>query len=681
MLIGVQVKAGPSRFKSTEISESGELVGWWYRESKRDHFDYWLNHHVPHLLVLHDLTTNTSHWVHVTEDSVTFLRTGAKILVPRAQTIDLTHADQLVAVASSQSRVHSWEGSAWTGGSSVSPTHVYRHALVVPRLIAPHPNLAINEFTAAQVTALVVLRRDSRRSNRAKGGIPNLDEVDHTWDWGWRFAAGVRSWVEGADLGGLRDALAAAREPAQEAAAAAALSAALFERDDPKAVTLLLGPLLEKDHLETVDHGWLRLQYAHATYEAGQLEATRAVAAEVIGLSTHAPRDPTAAAISGAAANLLFAAADWEGIDFGQTVAATDTAAMWWRQQIGGWGLKRHADDAFKRWAHNENRYSELGDAWENLRAASLMAGFLGDHSGWLSALERISQCILASNEHRNDPPALENALRVLRTAGSHERLSAAARWLIDNGPAATVKRVADDCDPRRSTVSTVESDLALLAEAGDLLEPEHAASILDWASATFDDPSYLQNSLHPKFDLQRALVDVLAGLVPALTADRQSWLLEWALDARSEHPGLTAGSMRKLITRIPNERWSERLAHRAADRAPDAKWPLRVALLRAAAPFDADVRAALAASALQGDNDALWALGDVNQFEDDLVSGLIDQSVRALADPSTKGRDSADAAAVLVLLSLNRPHYACWEVLCDWIETVDETADLFCSS
>jgi hypothetical protein len=62
LLVGAQIKTSESKsatskyFKEPKLDSRGKVVGWWYRESSSDdHFDYWLKHSIPHILVLHDL--------------------------------------------------------------------------------------------------------------------------------------------------------------------------------------------------------------------------------------------------------------------------------------------------------------------------------------------------------------------------------------------------------------------------------------------------------------------------------------------------------------------------------------------------------------------------------------------------------------------------------------------------
>jgi hypothetical protein len=143
LVAGVQVKSGGNRsryFRERVRDGNGELRGWWYRDDDRRHVDAWVSHALPHLIVLHNLDTRTSYWAHVTPETVVAAGQGAKVLVPKADTIDDQHRDALLGVAASTRPAVTWERSAWVGAASLAPRDLLRHALVVPRLIAPHPN-------------------------------------------------------------------------------------------------------------------------------------------------------------------------------------------------------------------------------------------------------------------------------------------------------------------------------------------------------------------------------------------------------------------------------------------------------------------------------------------------------------------------------------------------------------
>ena len=137
LLIGVQVRSGKSRFKEPKRGDDGGAVGWWHRERDKKHFDYWATHGLPVLLVLHDGHLGSgdlgvSYWVHVTQRAVVSTGKGAKILVPRGQTIDVQGSDALLAAAASQRVVPAFEGAALSYGvDKVASGRHLRYALVV----------------------------------------------------------------------------------------------------------------------------------------------------------------------------------------------------------------------------------------------------------------------------------------------------------------------------------------------------------------------------------------------------------------------------------------------------------------------------------------------------------------------------------------------------------------------
>jgi hypothetical protein len=91
LVAGVQVKSGGNRsryFRERVRDGNGELRGWWYRDDDRRHVDAWVSHALPHLIVLHNLDTRTSYWAHVTPETAVAAGQGAKVLVPKANTID-----------------------------------------------------------------------------------------------------------------------------------------------------------------------------------------------------------------------------------------------------------------------------------------------------------------------------------------------------------------------------------------------------------------------------------------------------------------------------------------------------------------------------------------------------------------------------------------------------------------
>ncbi|MFI6687116.1 DUF4365 domain-containing protein [Streptomyces sp. NPDC050485] len=90
--LGVQAKSGPSMF--TESSDDG----WWFRFDD-NHYQYWLHHDFPVIVVLVNLQIRRAYWQAVTTDTVTSTGEGWKIEVPASQVLDSGAQDSLAALA------------------------------------------------------------------------------------------------------------------------------------------------------------------------------------------------------------------------------------------------------------------------------------------------------------------------------------------------------------------------------------------------------------------------------------------------------------------------------------------------------------------------------------------------------------------------------------------------------
>jgi hypothetical protein len=64
-LIALQIKAGISYFREPVNN------GWIYR-GKKKHLQYWLQHCLPVILIMHNPDSGLSYWAHITEQAVDY---------------------------------------------------------------------------------------------------------------------------------------------------------------------------------------------------------------------------------------------------------------------------------------------------------------------------------------------------------------------------------------------------------------------------------------------------------------------------------------------------------------------------------------------------------------------------------------------------------------------------------
>jgi hypothetical protein len=715
LIVGLQVKTGPSYFKKPVRTPNDHPPGWWFYDPDGSHIEAWATHGVPHLIVLHDLTTRTSYWAHVTTDAIVRTGKGAKVLVPAANTVDEEHLEALLAVAATLRSGVVWEGSAWTGAGSVPPRDRLRHALVVPRIIAPHPNAGLGAtLTPEQAVAMLVNARadDLAQFAETHAEVPSLTEAAASPEWGWRFVGALAQRVTTGEIEGLLRVVNDAPDPSARAASAVTAASGLLEnaRAD-EAVTLLEAALARGDAC-TVDHAWLTVQHARACVEIGRIEQARADALAVQAIRSRAPEDVTASAMAGAAIALLFNTSGWgpkdtpapgdEGTDeaagsrpaqtrsrgvgtpvsigepdaftdqsIGGVIAGADTVATWWRTQTASWGLNALANRAFNAWAQDATVTTGGPDVVsEQLGAAALTASLLGDRGGWCHQASLLGRDALMRLDRHADPETARSGLSTLRLAGDEAALKLAIGHLAADGPAAAVTLAAAEVRLNMSTRTTAPADLALLQHGGDLLDEETAQQTVSWLFATLQDPTSFVDRTRPLYALEFRLIETIVSV--AAHPGAQLAVLEHLLTMPAQTDPMLALSWARVLRALPQEAWTAETARRAAQAAEAHHAALRMALLRVAARHDQAASALLRSEARSGSLDALSAIGDVRDLSSEDVRSQID----ALADQvegqvqdakaGSFGIGGRDVGSDLAVLNAWHPDAAKWTPLFD---------------
>ncbi|MGY1793074.1 DUF4365 domain-containing protein [Geodermatophilus sp. SYSU D00525] len=678
LVVGAQVKTGPSFFAETERDASGTVIGWWFRDADRKHVDAWLAHGLPHLIVLHDLDTQTSYWAHVSAEAVLSTGKGAKVLVPAANTVDDAHRDDLLRVAASKRSGGTWEGSAWSGDRSVPATALLRHALIVPRLIAPHPNADREQpITPAQALALLVQGRlaDLTRRSEQHAEVPSWEEATGSINWDWRFVGAMGTRVMSEDFEPLALAARDAPDPARRTAATVAAAASMLEQGLADRALTVLEEALRRDDADPVDHAWLTIQKARAYAEIGEPKEARDIAAraQAIG-STHA-EDVTATALAGVAALLLFNNSGSLQSDVSAVIAGSDTTATWWRTQTVSRGLTALTRRTFWTWARDDTVRITTGDeANDQLLSAALTASYAGDHATWRHLSGLLAQDGLLRLGRDAASEAAKAALETLRLAGNANEMQHAVRRLGDDGPSAAVTEAAAHVELDQATRTTAPATLTLLERGGDLLDQATADRTIGWLLSTLDDSTEFEQRTQPTYLVDLRLVDVIARVVPAASPEIQRIVAERIATLPPQTDQLLATSWARAEHALPRTVWSEEAATTAGVAASGHHGVLATSLLGVAALYNEDVRQRLLDMAAGGDLDALGALGDVTHLPDHVVRVVVSASsvnVRREVELAEQGVFRAmvhDDGHILALLNIWHPALADWPPLLELI-------------
>ncbi len=680
LVVGVQVKAGDSYFDEPMRDEtSGAVRGWWFRDDDRSHIDAWLAHGLPHLIVLHDLNMRTSYWAHVTPQAVVSTGIGAKVLVPITNTVDDAHRDALLRVAATPRPRAAWEGSAWTGASSLAPRDRLRHALVVPRLIAPHPNAGHDvALGPEQALALLVQTRvsDLDRFAATQADVPTLSDASGSPQWSWRFVGALGERLLTGEIDGLLQVVEDAPDQAARTASTATAAAGLLEDGQADEAIGLIEAALACDDAEPIDHAWLTLQHARACAEIGRVDAARIAAVDVQAIRVTHPDDVTATAIAGVAGSLLFNTSRWGELDVADVIIGADTTAAWWRTQTMSWALGAVAERTFKAWGRDRSVTVGGSDvAHDQLFAASLTANYLGDQGSWRHLCGLLGQDTLLRLNRNADPEAARRALGTLRLAGDEESLKLAVLRLAADGPATAVTLAAAEVDLIAATRTTGPTDLSLLQHGGDLLDEATAARSATWLLDAIRDSSAFATRTSPSYLLVARLVDTLAAVVPAASATARHAVLDHLKTLTAQPEQYLATSWARVVYAMPAEAWDEHAALLVGREAGDHHAVLQLPMLGVASRYDPSVRARLVEEARGGSLDALGALGDVRVLPIDVVTNLVAALTERVNQQVCDAQNGMSSVGVhnyghtLALLNLWHPDAADWPPLLALLE------------
>ena len=681
LFLGVQVKSGPTYFNRPKKGKDGKPTGWWFADSRTDHFDYWLRQSCPHLLVLHNLESSTSYWVHVTASSIVSTGNGCKILVPAAQTIDTEHRDQLMAVAYEQRLASELEGSAVEGEArDIPPGHRLRHALVAPRLIAPHRNSGFqHEIDAVQAVALLVQGRfrDLKRFANEHHSVPDPESTKPGPDWTWRFVSAIWDWAMTDSLRQLSATFDSAFNKRTKVASGIFLSCALQRMEQFTEALDVLDKLVAIDGLEPADYGWVLVQRARTRAEVGDVNGCRADATTAKKCLEGIKGDVTVSAFVAAASSQLFDTREPHDLtesNFRGLITAADHTVSWWRSLTILWALSESVDSRFKSWA--DNRATVLfGEDREALYlfSAELMADLAGEHSTWratsaLGARQKLVRAAASDDEQG----LLSEGLDALRRSGDNQSLRSAITHLHRVGPLESVGKAVRMVPLNGWTHTTAAANFDALAQAGDLLDEQTATEFLiSSARLVAGDSAEFSRTVRPMFSVEHYALKAVARLLPATSARGHRELASVIAALPTPTPESLVQDLAAIVNNIGFDL--------VTDSEHDALWalcqrvqgPVGNALLGWFATHGkALARTQLKDRAVGGDLDALSVIGDVTELDNAEAAVLIERVERMAAVTLSDAQNHRhsfggfDASHTLTLLNLRFPEEASWDTV-----------------
>lgn len=469
----IQVKASETEYLTPSDERDGE-PGWWFAESKTYHFDHWLSFGLPYLLVLVDVKNQIGYWAEVTGASIEPTGKGRKVFVPAAQKVDTDNLDALNKIAVAR-RKYTLEGAIWSGRlSDLGPADRLRNALIVPRLVAPHPNKTIEKLNFEEAAAMIMRNRYSELAHRARQGqCPKTDEWAAHKDWGWRFVHALHELVTQGGSTQFAQLATDARHRFERDACLIVHACATYAADDTPAA---LASLVPTKATKPADLGWHYVQQAAFLLELDRPnQAAEAAKKSLVALKA-LDGDLSVSAIRGGAASILYSVAGFAAGDIEATVTAQDNAGTWWRAQDVSWALEKDVKLRFEGWTANSTIHFINSTARADLAIVGWNAAFSGAWGSWRH-LSTINAHLTFTST--SDPTMVIAALALLVFVGEKKAAKDAAQKLWMDGPVDPLHTLVHLYAYRPWSKRDEGPIMGVLSETGDLLNPKAADHVV----------------------------------------------------------------------------------------------------------------------------------------------------------------------------------------------------------
>lgn len=458
LMLGVQVKTGPS-YLSTPGSVDGE-IGWWFFADAR-HANYWRSHLLRHVVVLVEVDEDKRplrmFWAPLTQETLTSTGNNFKVFVPEENDLESTPAASLIELARERRRELAYAGQAWSyRGASLAFEDRARFSMMVPRLVAPHPNrrssLEVIEWHEAAALALQADAEAWKRVADQATTVPDVEAARAHAERTWRFAALVHDWAYGVPVDdSYIDDLTA--DPALTTAATLIRALLRFESDPHGAVNLLR--YTDMQHVVPEDRAWHHLILGRLLLEISAWDEAALVLRDAEELLAQIPSDDLT--VDYLRAQVLVATFNFvDEDDFARLITAVDNPVNWWRSRDLASALETAIEDSYRReFSHGDSHLGGESEAHNQLSSIALVAQISGAWDQWRNAegLNARRAVLLSGSTY-------DNPLAQLRRAGKERALGAAIRRLIDEGPTEVLRDFVEGVHPSVVTSSTVRCDL-----------------------------------------------------------------------------------------------------------------------------------------------------------------------------------------------------------------------------
>lgn len=469
----MQVKASPTEYLTPTSTNDGQH-GWWFAESDTYHFDHWLSFGLPYLLVLVDVQNQIAYWAEVNGDAIVATGKGRKIFVPFTQTVDERNVEALNRVATSK-RQYNLQGEVWSGIlNALAPADRLRNAMIIPRMIAPHPNRVAKEICFEEAVAMILRNRYYELVHRArKGHCPRVEDWNSHKEWGWRFVGAVHTLVTTGSNDHFDQLNKGARHRFERDACLVVQACVAYQNEQIEEAAKALEPSRAS---RPADRSWLLAHKSAFLFEMDKPEKAVTTAQKALIATNSLDGDLSASAIRSVAVSVLYAVGGATGDDLEAAVTAQDHVANWWRDQEVKRALERDLKLRFENWTGANTVHFVASTPQDDLANIEWTAAFSGAWNSWRQIKATTAKLTLTSPHSSKD---FETALRSLIFVGDIKSTKYATRKIWLDGPSSALSSLATDSVTRIWTKRDEGATLAFLAQAGDFLSEDTADDVV----------------------------------------------------------------------------------------------------------------------------------------------------------------------------------------------------------
>lgn len=672
MLLGVQVKTGDSFFK--ERTEVDGRADWWFRESSKEHADYWANYHVPHILVLQSGDMSKRIWVELNRTTIRETGEGIKVFVPEEQVLDEKWKPHWIEIVTEARKLLSFEGARWTFSISQVPESEWaRYALLVPRMVAPHPNKGYSSSINWAEALAICANGDPNQWGHFAGQHPEVPDEKSALsnsDPGWRFAAAVDKWLRG-DPSELEKLDSVDFSESLRTALAICSAVSALDHYDLNRAMAVLKSAIERELSR--DQVWLQVHLAHVYKLQGNIDEAKKILEDCLSGSAALTADITVSALRSACILGLFELAPVFSQDVSSVVTAADNTVAWWRTHPVARGLEVDARGRFKRWSGDRSiTIGGVTSAHNFLFSAALTGRFAGDFFSWRNYSSLLAQTELISSSNGN-PDDIGASLDLLRQIGDTKSLKLAVRKIRADGPLDALISLAAVTAPENATSLSIRADFEILSQIGDHFSRSQAES---WVKLLLDGLS-VPDDFNERFALglgaEHEFLSALNGLRQHLTKTAQISIINYVKTLSNDANQLLEKPLVDLLENFCPDVLDQTLAEYDVDTEPDS-WVGKV-FRDILTPRSTKARNAVRCALLKGDLTALRGVNDVTRIAADEASVLLDQCDAVFQENKRlKGAvtfGGPDCYRLTTVLSLNGPNEVrgrAWKILVEAI-------------